>query len=81
MKHEMKHAFYIVAMLALGLAGCQKTEENPLPEMPGYALPDVEELPSPEMPGYAPPSAENFPDPNPDSEPQPAEMVPSEGGR
>lgn len=66
MKHEMKHAVFIAALLALGLTGCQKSEEHPLPEVSGYE----------------PPVAENFPaDPNPMTELPPSEMAPSMGGQ
>jgi PBP1b-binding outer membrane lipoprotein LpoB len=70
MKQEMKHSVLIAALLALALAGCQKQEEAPAPEMPGSEAPAPEVPPSEPMsePGMAP--SESMPP----EEPAPGDM-------
>ena len=68
MKQEVKHSVLIAALLVIGLAGCQKKEEIPAPEMPGSEAPAPQAMPAEPTP---------LPDPMPPSESMPpAEPVP-----
>jgi PBP1b-binding outer membrane lipoprotein LpoB len=71
MKHEIKYSVLVAALLAIGLAGCQKKEEAPAPEVAPEMAP--EEAPAPmsepgmSEPGMAP--SESMP-----QEPAPGDM-------
>ena len=60
MKQKMKQSVLIAALLALGLAGCQKKEEAPAPEVmaPEAPAPQAPIEPMPEAPA---PEAESMP--------------------
>jgi predicted small lipoprotein YifL len=72
MKQQIKYSVLIAALLGLSLAGCQKKEEAPVPEMPASEAPAPEAMP-------AEPMAEPVP-----MEPAPTEVpmepVPGEAG-
>ena len=72
MKQEMKQSVLIAALLALGLAGCQKQEEAPAPvviepEAPAPQAP-IEPMPETPAPEMAPPES------MPPAEPAPGDM-------
>lgn len=70
MEQKIAHSALAAALLALALAGCQKTEEAPAPQMP-----DSEAMPSEPTP---------MAEPAPGVEPAPADIpmepVPGEAG-
>lgn len=57
MKQKMKQSVLIAALLALGLAGCQKKEEAPAPEVMEAPAPLAPIEPMPEAPA---PEAESM---------------------
>lgn len=67
MKQEMKHSVLIASLLALALAGCQKQEEAPAPEMAPEMAPEAPApmsepmAPSDTMPPEEPPPAGDMP--------------------
>lgn len=73
MKQAITHSTLVAALLGLALAGCQKKEEPPMPEMPGSEAPAPEAMP-----------AEPMAEPAPAVEPAPADVpmepVPGEAG-
>jgi len=75
MKREMKHSVLIASLLALALAGCQKQEEAPAPEMAPEMAPETTPGMAPEAP--APMSEPVAPsDTTPPEEPPPAGDMP-----
>lgn len=70
MKQEIKHSVLIAALLGLALAGCQKKEEAPAPEMPGSEAPAPEVAPSEPMPEPDTAPSESMPP----AEPAPGDM-------
>jgi PBP1b-binding outer membrane lipoprotein LpoB len=60
MKQKMKQSVLIAALLALGLAGCQKKEEAPAPEVMEPIAP-APQAPIEPMPEAPPPGAESMP--------------------
>jgi PBP1b-binding outer membrane lipoprotein LpoB len=72
MKQEMKHSVLIASLLALALAGCQKQEEAPAPEMAPETTPEMApEAPTPMSEPMAPS------DTTPPEEPPPAGDMPA----
>jgi len=75
MKQGMKQSVLIAALLGFALAGCQKKEEAPVPEMPGSEAMAPEAYPSEPAP---------MTEPEPEMEPAPTDMpmepVPGEAG-
>lgn len=74
MKQEIKHSVLIAALLALALAGCQKKEEAPAPEMPGSEAPAPQVAPSEPTPMSEPGTAPS--ETMPPAEPAPGEPTP-----
>src|SRR5512139_4315050 len=68
MKQEIRYSVLVAALLGLSLAGCQKKEEAPVPEMPAPEAPAPQATPA----EPAPPMAE----PAPGTAPAPMESAP-----
>lgn len=76
MKKELKYSALVAALVALGLAGCQKQEEVPAPDSDTTV---VVPPPSSDVPGSEVPAPEAVPEPLPPSDMNgtpPAETVP-----
>ena len=75
MKQAITHSALIAALLGLALAGCQKKEEPPMPEMPGSEAPAPEAMPAEPAPmaepapGMAPAPMESAPRDTPSAPP------------
>lgn len=72
MKQKMKQSVLIAALLALGLAGCQKQEEAPAPEVMEPEAP-ASQAPIEPMPESMPPAPGDMTTPPPE-EPLPGDM-------
>jgi len=82
MKQEMKHTILIAALLGLALAGCQKKEEAPAPEVAPETAPETTPGMAPEAPApLSEPMAPSEPvapsDTTPPQEPPPAGDMPA----
>lgn len=73
MKQQIKYSVLIAALLGLALAGCQKKEEIPAPEMPASEAPAPEAM-------QAEPTGEPAPAVDPAPTDAPMESVPGEAG-
>lgn len=73
MKQEIRHSVLVAALLGIALAGCQKKEEVPTPELGS-------EAPAPEAMPPEPAMAEPAPGVEPAPTGVPMEPVPGEAG-
>lgn len=75
MKQEITHSVLIAAFLALALAGCQKKEEAPVPEMPASEAPAPQVSPPEAAPMSETPAPGMAPSESlPPGEPAPGDM-------
>lgn len=75
MKQEMKYSVLIAALVAVGLAGCQKKEEVPATDNDTTVIVPESTPPSSSVPGSEVPAPEAVPESNMNETP-PAETVP-----
>ena len=75
MKNELKYSVLVAALLALGLAGCQRQEEVPAPDSDTTV---VVPPPDSDVPGSEVPAPEAVPEPAPVPPSNMNEMPPAE---